>query len=129
MTILDELKLAIMATKGKFCTDDFYHITTARGAHQSAVAKAFRQLRDDFCIKVAGHRGSEGPKRDLICYKGVKGAKFVVKERKETKPIKHKKVIEGVAKPHPNDHWWNKIIVDPQYIATCRIESAMAGWR
>lgn len=127
MTLIDELKQAIMATKGKFAADDFYHITTARVAHRSAVSKAFRLLRGDFCIKVSGHRGSEGSKRDLVCYEVVEGVKFAAKERKELKPRKIKEVAEKV-KFHPNDHWWTKVAAHPVMMAQNNLDAAMSGW-
>lgn len=124
MTLIDELKQAIMAKQGKFAADDFYHIITARGMDRSAISKAIRLLRDDFCIKLVGHRGNDAG-RDLLCYEVVEGAKVVVKERRRRNP---RKAIVNGQKFHPNENWWNKIKVHPVMTAQNNLDVVMRGW-
>jgi len=133
MTLIEELKQAMMSTKGKFAADDFYHIVDGYGMHRSAAAKAIRQLRDDAMIIVVGHRESDISHREMACYEVVPGAKFVDKIYKNYEPTKKKKATKLIKKDdcekhHPNDHWWKKVETHPVMIAQNDIDSAMRGW-
>ena len=134
MTLIEELRRAIMAMTVPFCSDDFYHIAEKHGKCRAAVAKAVRQLRDNKMIRPIGHRGTDHATRDMVCYEVIPGAKFVPKDRKKCAPIKKKNEIQCVKeydceKHHPNDHWWKKVAAHPTMIAQNNLDAAMMSWR
>lgn len=129
MTLIEELKIAIMARKDTFCADDFYHITTKRKAHQSAVAKVIRILRDKGFICAEGHRSSDISTREMVCYKTVPGKELVIKERKKRAPEKQKNANILADKFNPNEDWWKKVAAHPVMKAQNDLDAAMSGWR
>ena len=135
--LTQQLRAVIMASTGKFASEDFFHICDSRGMARGAATKQIRVLLQENKIELAGYRKRQDI-RGLPLYKVKEGTKPVLKPTLKPKVVVKPKAAQATKSSK------SKVSVDKHYHALktkeraekeaagkrCadRLEAAMRGW-
>lgn len=136
--LTQQLSEAILASPGKFASDDFHHLCDAKSMGRGAATKQIRALLQENKIELAGYRKRQDI-RGLPLYKVKEGVKPTLKPTLKPKVVVEPKALQAAKSTK------SKASVDKHYhalktkeraekekhdkLCADRLEAAMRGWK
>ena len=132
--LTQQLRAVIMASTGKFASEDFFHICDSRGMARGAATKQIRVLLQENKIELAGYRKRQDI-RGVPLYKVKEGVKPTLKPKVVVKPKAAQATKSSKPKATVDKHYHalktKERVEKEKHDKLCadRLEAAMRGWR